>query len=276
MKFVSRAEWGARPPSRDWTYVAGAQGVKIHYEGTEVPADLVDHHEWCAGRVRDIQAAHMANTSEGWIDIAYSALACCHGYVYEGRGLHHENAANGNQPLNLAHYAVCGMIGSAGLTKPTDDLLNGLRDAVEWLQQQGGAGAEIKGHRDGYATDCPGDPLYAWVQAGAPRPGGVATGGSGSGSSGGGGGPVASSAPPWPGEYLELRDPMMHDDAVRSWQQRMADRGWSITVDGWYGAQSKSICEQFQQDSTAHGWPLTVDGIVGQATWQASWDRPVS
>jgi hypothetical protein len=172
MLFVSRADWGAQPPSQTWTYVASTQGVKVHYEGTDVPADLLpaDQHYRCAGRVQAIQAAHMANTAEGWIDIAYNALACVHGYVFEGRGVHHETGANGNQPLNLAHYAVCAMIGDSGLAQPTDPLLGGLRDAIEWLQQQGAAGPQILGHRDGYPTDCPGDPLYGWVQAGAPRP----------------------------------------------------------------------------------------------------------
>lgn len=85
-----------------------------------------------------------------------------------------------------------------------------------------------------------------------------------------------STAPPWPGEYLQLQSPMLHDSAVRTWQQRMADRGWPITVDGWYGSQSRAFCLQFQTDSTAHGWPLKVDGIVGAATWRATWDRPVS
>jgi peptidoglycan hydrolase-like protein with peptidoglycan-binding domain len=264
VKLVTRAEWGAQPPKQSWTYVASAQGVKVHYEGDAVPADLVDHHELCAGRVRAIQAAHMANASEGWIDIAYNYVVCPHSYVFEGRGLHHENGANGNQPLNLAHYAVCGMLGNSGLTQPTDDLLNGLRDAIELMQQQGGAGPEIKGHRDGYATDCPGDPLYAWVRAGAPRPGGGAS-------------VVGSSTmPPWPGEYLRLQDPMLQDDNVLTWQQQMSDRGWPITVDGWFGSESESICEQFQQDSSDHGWPLTVDGIVGEQTWNAAWQRPVS
>ncbi|MFE9421663.1 N-acetylmuramoyl-L-alanine amidase [Kitasatospora sp. NPDC006697] len=267
MKFVSRAEWGAQPPRQPWAYVAATQGVKVHYEGTEVPTGVLNDHGLCAGRVRDIQAAHMADTTQGWIDVAYNYLICVHSYVFEGRGLHHETGANGNQPLNLAHYAVCGMIGNSGITQPTDDLLTGLRDAIELLRQEGGAGPEIKGHRDGYATDCPGDPLYAWVQAGAPRPGG------GSVASGGGGG---TSAPPWPGEYLRLQQPLLHDGNVRTWQQRMADRGWPLTVDGWYGAQSKAVCEQFQQDSTAHGWLLTVDGVVGEQTWNAAWQRPVS
>ncbi|MDH6116089.1 hypothetical protein ABH930_002048 [Kitasatospora sp. GAS204A] len=248
MQFVTRAEWGAQPPKQDWTYVASTQGVKVHYEGEPVPADLPDHHEWCAGRVRDIQAAHMSNATQGWIDIAYTALACPHGYVFEGRGLHHENGANGNQPLNLAHYAVCALLGDSGLTQPTDAMLGGLLDAIEWLRQDGGAGPEIKGHRDGYPTDCPGDPLYAWVQAGAPRPGG------------------AAGAPAWPGEYLSVQDPVLQDENVRVWQQRMSDRGWSIGVDGVYGEQSAAVCRQFQQEKG-----LTADGVVGPATWAAAW-----
>ncbi|MGK4583494.1 peptidoglycan recognition protein family protein [Kitasatospora sp. HPMI-4] len=275
MQFVTRAQWGAVPPSSDWTYIASTDGVKIHYEGTEVPADLTgaDQHGRCAGRVRDIQASHMANTSEGWIDIAYNAVVCPHGSVFEGRGLHHKTGANGNSALNAAHYAVCAMVGDSGLTEPTDDMLGGLRDAIEWFQQQGGAGDQIEGHRDGYATDCPGDPLYGWVEQGAPRPGGSSAprptpapqppANSGSG-------------PDWPGEYLRMQTPMLHDSNVSTWQQRMSDRGWRIAVDGWYGPQSAATARAFQDDSTAHGWPLVADGIVGPATWRASWDRPVS
>jgi hypothetical protein len=53
-------------------------------------------------------------------------------------------------------------------------MLLGILDAIEYLRAEGGAGREIKGHRDGYATSCPGEPLYRWVRAGAPRPGGTA------------------------------------------------------------------------------------------------------
>jgi peptidoglycan hydrolase-like protein with peptidoglycan-binding domain len=78
-------------------------------------------------------------------------------------------------------------------------------------------------------------------------------------------------APPWPGEYLRVQSPMLHDDHVRTWQQRMHDRGWSITVDGWYGDTSASICRQFQQQKG-----LPVDGIVGPQTWAAAWKAPVT
>ncbi|WP_374213184.1 peptidoglycan-binding protein [Streptomyces sp. G1] len=49
-------------------------------------------------------------------------------------------------------------------------MLHGLVDAFEWLRRDGDAGTWLGGHRDGYPTECPGDRLYAWVQAGAPRP----------------------------------------------------------------------------------------------------------
>ncbi|NUR26748.1 MAG: N-acetylmuramoyl-L-alanine amidase [Catenulispora sp.] len=177
MKLVSRAQWGAKPSRYDLVYIGSTRGVKIHYEGTPVPASLADpdQHSQCDDRMRAIQASHLANRKEDYSDIAYNFVVCPHGYVYEGRGLHRKTAANGNQPLNIAHYAVCAMVGSEGLTKPTDPQLNGLRDAIEYLRSDGGAGTEIKGHRDGYATECPGGPLYAWVQKGAPRPAGTVT-----------------------------------------------------------------------------------------------------
>ncbi|MET9876581.1 peptidoglycan-binding protein [Actinacidiphila glaucinigra] len=170
MKFVSRKAWGAKPSRYKLVRIASTRGVKVHYEGTEVPADLVDHHERCDDRVRAIQASHLANDVEDYSDIAYNAAVCPHGYVYEGRGAHHKTGANGSATLNANHYAVLALLGSKGLTKPTDAMLHGLRDAIEWLREDGDAGTEILGHKDGYATQCPGKPLYTWVQAGAPRP----------------------------------------------------------------------------------------------------------
>lgn len=266
MQLITRAQlgWPTTPAADQSTTL----GVKVHYEGSPVPTSLIADHAQCIQLWKDIRTAHMNDTSQGWVDIAYNFGACPHGYVLEGRGLGKETGANGNQPLNHAHYAICGLLGDTGLTQPTDAMLNGLRDGIEYMQAHG-AGTEIKGHRDGYATSCPGEPLYRWVQAGAPRPGG-----------GPAPAPVPApvpqpapqpSGPAWPGEYLRVQSPMLHDDNVRTWQQRMADRGWSIAVDGWYGPASANVARQFQAEKG-----LTQDGIVGPQTWNAAWTAPIT
>jgi hypothetical protein len=167
MKLITRAQLGwpaSAAPTQTTT-----KGTKVHYEGTAVSTKLLTDHGACITEWKNIRASHLANTSENYSDVAYNYAACPHGYLLEGRGLRKRTGANGNASLNQAHYAILGLVGSSGLTEPTDAMLGAIRDGIELLRQNG-AGFEIKGHRDGYATACPGGPLYAWVQKGAPRP----------------------------------------------------------------------------------------------------------
>lgn len=88
-----------------------------------------------------------------------------------------------------------------------------------------------------------------------------------------------ASAPRWDGRTLIYHGAGAKPTAgadVRAWQTHMRLRGWTIAVDGIYGAQSAGVCRAFQIDSNAHGWPLDVDAKVGQHTWDATWSRPVS
>ena len=167
MKLVTRAQLGwpaSAAPTQTTT-----KGVKVHYEGAPVSTKLLADHGACITEWKNIRASHLANTKENYSDVAYNYAACPHGYLLEGRGLRKRTGANGNAALNQAHYAIVGLVGSSGLTEPTDAMLHAIRDGIELLRRNG-AGNEIKGHRDGYATACPGGPLYAWVQKGAPRP----------------------------------------------------------------------------------------------------------
>ncbi|GAA3206669.1 peptidoglycan-binding protein [Nonomuraea helvata] len=182
-------------------------------------------------------------------------IACPHRKVFEGRGLHHLPAANG-AGLNSGHYAVLGLVGNSGLVLPPDGVLHGILDAIQYLRDRGSAGKEIKGHRDGYSTDCPGEPLYAWVRRGAPRPGGGTEPG-----------PVA---PPFPGRLLTY-PPVTQGDDVRAWQAQMKRRGWVLTVDGAYGAESRDVCRRFQRQQG-----VTDDGIVGPVTWRLAWEAPAA
>jgi peptidoglycan hydrolase-like protein with peptidoglycan-binding domain len=92
--------------------------------------------------------------------------------------------------------------------------------------------------------------------------------GSGKPSTGGSGG--SSKAPKWPGRYI-TQPPMMSGSDVRTWQDRMRDRGWRIAVDGVYGPDSERICRQFQKEKH-----LEVDGVIGPKTWSAAWTAPVT
>jgi hypothetical protein len=83
--------------------------------------------------------------------------------------------------------------------------------------------------------------------------------------------PAPSGAPAWPGRFFVVASPLMNGGDVRQWQQQMANRGWNIAVDGWYGRQSAGVAIRFQQDKG-----LEADGVVGPVTWTASWTAPVT
>lgn len=80
----------------------------------------------------------------------------------------------------------------------------------------------------------------------------------------------SAKAPKWPGRYL-TQPPMMSGSDVRTWQDRMRDRGWHLAVDGVYGPASEKVCRSFQAEKA-----LTVDGVVGPKTWAAAWTAPIT
>lgn len=262
MQFVTRAQWGA-PPTTPAADMPTAKGVKVHWIGG--PYTTPDHAQ-CAAEVRAIRSEHLSDPKQGWVDIAYNLLICGHGFVFEGRGIRRESGANGDQPLNLAHYAVCAIVGTAEADSPA--LLQGIGDAIGYLRANG-AGPEVLGHRDGYNTDCPGDALYALVHSGrwstTPAPGPT---------------PAPGATPPPPGPAYAGRVLVDYTEGgdVRAWQTYMHDvRRWTgLTVDGEYGQQSAAVCAAFQRDSTAHGYPLKADGEAGPKTWQVMLTRPIT
>lgn len=160
MKFVSASEWGANP-SKDATEdshpIGSTLGVTLHWEG---PRMGTFRHDQCAAKVRGIEAHH--EYGRGWGDVAYSALVCPHGYVFEGRGVGVRSAANGDTQSNEDWYAVCYLGGEGdGLT---GDGKQAFRDAVAWLREDGDAGPRVNGHRDHKATACPGDDIYDFIR----------------------------------------------------------------------------------------------------------------
>lgn len=157
MNRVSRAQWGGKPP-RSVTSLTPAYGTTVHYEGPhlgEFP------HASCATKVRGIQKFHM--DTRGWVDIAYTAIICPHGYIYEGRWVGVRTAANGTNDGNSSAYAVCLLAGEGDPI--TDPMLAALVDCIDYLDLHGGAGPSINGHRDWKPTQCPGGEAYRELPA---------------------------------------------------------------------------------------------------------------
>jgi len=70
-----------------------------------------------------------------------------------------------------------------------------------------------------------------------------------------------------------------HNGDLKIWQQRMKDRGWTITVDGYYGpvgattpqGETADVAGAFQAEKG-----LVVDKFIGRQTWDAAWIAPVT
>lgn len=163
-EFITRKDLGW-PASAAPLKTHATKGVKIHYEGTRSP---VRDHSYCKSYWTGIRNSHLANKAEGYSDVAYSFAVCRHGSVLEGRGLGRRTGANGNQTLNADHDAVCVLYGTNDAAV-SDAVISGVRWVIQYLRDHG-TGKEIKGHRDGYATACPGEPLYALVKSGKFEP----------------------------------------------------------------------------------------------------------
>lgn len=53
---------------------------------------------------------------------------------------------------------------------------------------------------------------------------------------------------------------------LRQWQTQIRKRGYPVTVDGLYGAETAQVCKRFQQYAG-----LPVDGRIGPLTWARAW-----
>lgn len=86
--------------------------------------------------------------------------------------------------------------------------------------------------------------------------------------------PVSRPAPPARGRVPRFPGVMQvgsRGAGVKAVQQRLAARGWRITVDGTYGPGTAGVVASFQKDKR-----MRVDGITGPTTWAALFALPVT
>ena len=250
---ISRATWGAVPP-RAVTPVHISERTEffVHYEGgTDISKQVADD---ALALVRQWQHDHMdtSDPNHGWNDIGYNYLVVSggplDGSVVEGRGRDVEGAHCPGH--NRSGIGVQVMIG--GDEDPTSAALASVRWLYDSFSTDAGHALAKRGHRDGYATACPGDKLYAWVTKGMPsdRPAKPAP---------------TPSVSPSPALSGVLRQGSK-GSTVLALQKRLQARGWRLAADGVYGPATESVVRSFQTEKH-----LQVDGVVGPKTWAAIW-----
>ena len=155
---IPREDWGAPADRSHLPGLSGSAGFGVHYNG---PRMVLRRHDDCYAAVAGIRRFHVH--TRGWLDIAYNFLACPHGYLFEGRGWDRRSAANGTNEGNGWGHAVMGLLGAG--QDPPHEMLAAVSDLARRHDTRYGR-VSLRPHSAFKATECPGDPLRAWVASG--------------------------------------------------------------------------------------------------------------
>lgn len=151
MEIITRAQWGARPPTTPFVKMPKLPTpvVYIHHTGTA---------QHGAAGMRAIQRYHQ--DTRGWKCIAYNFVVDRDGKVYEGRGAGIAGGATEGQ--NSVSHAVC-LMGNFDRENTSAAARRSLIDLLRHGAAQGWWKVELLGHKQapGASTACPGAALYA-------------------------------------------------------------------------------------------------------------------
>ncbi|AKY03336.1 endolysin [Streptomyces phage Aaronocolus] len=159
VNIISRAEWGAKPWNGTPNSVSLSKRTEffVHYDGGH-PVGRTGYDV-----PRAIERVHL---NQGWSGVGYNFVVDQAGNIYEGRGW-------GLQGAHCPNHNVSGIgvqIAIGGDQEPSDKALAACRALYDEACRKTGRTLAKKGHKDGFATACPGPKLYAWVKAGMPAP----------------------------------------------------------------------------------------------------------
>lgn len=190
MQITSRAEWGARPPRTRLTAVSWERFRFLwahHTVGNYVKPDYGDDATWLrkladaakypakkvaqwrmlaarnaavkkqtvAAEIRAMQAIQRFHQfTRGWADIGYAFVVFPSGRVYEARGRHRGAHCPGHND-----EPSCAFAGDYTKVAPPPRALAAFDELRVHLGMSG-----WRGHREGFATSCPGDALFGALE----------------------------------------------------------------------------------------------------------------
>ncbi|KOV63221.1 peptidoglycan recognition protein [Streptomyces sp. MMG1121] len=180
-RIVTRRGWGANESLREpgFGYTQKIKAVFVHHTASGNKYSCSQ----APSVIRSIYRYHV--TSMGWRDIGYNFLVDKCGTLYEGRAGGVARAVLGAHTLGFNSDSMgIAVIGTYGTTKPSRAVVTAIARLTAWklgfyggdprgrtyLTSGGGnlypEGKNVRlnvisGHRDGFATECPGAALYA-------------------------------------------------------------------------------------------------------------------
>ncbi|MEV4143707.1 N-acetylmuramoyl-L-alanine amidase [Amycolatopsis sp. NPDC049691] len=166
---ISCADWGARPARWSSLPVVTSPATKILIHHTTDPNTTDYTRAHAIGLARQIQDFHM--DGNGWPDTGQHFTNTRGGYVLEGRHGSLDALHDGHRMIEGAHCPGRNTdsigIENEGLytsATPTQAQWDSLVQLCAYVCQQYGISVDdIKGHRDYFATECPGNQLYSML-----------------------------------------------------------------------------------------------------------------
>jgi len=155
--WITRQQWGARPPKTTRPLTGFNSGWFIHWLGEPAAAGLSDVQV-----LRNTQRYHM--DSKDWADVAYSfAVGRQHpDHAYELRGWGVQGGHT--EGHNSQSMAIVFLLGTG--ERPTDEMLATARSIIANGVPRGYSADLVRPHNAVRSTACPGPDLTAWVNAG--------------------------------------------------------------------------------------------------------------
>jgi LysM repeat protein len=156
LHIVTRGQWGALTTKSNSNAMGKIKKITLHHT-SEYPGmnNLGDKEV-----IRAIAKYHRDRLD--WADIGYHFLIGRDGKIYEGRPAHLQGAHTGGHNENNLGIS---MVGNFVNKLPSQRQLTALKLLLSSkFQEYGLSTANLYGHRDFKATECPGEALYRWLQ----------------------------------------------------------------------------------------------------------------
>lgn len=149
-RIITKDEWRGLP-ALSRAPITWPTGVDLWVHHSDGPTDVNETPQAYGRVVQAIQRFHMH--VRGWNDIGYAYLVSPTGLIFQGRG----EALGAHCPGKNHEPSVC-MLGTYTTSRPTDSMIG----AIWWLMDYLRAG-DLRGHREGTSTSCPGDAGMRYV-----------------------------------------------------------------------------------------------------------------